>query len=272
MLSVLSAPEVLSSCHLKTTNGWKNAPEVISEGLKFKKFGPLVHFSKWNPDLVSSSPQIPNINEYILPREFYGYQGAWIPLSWDEPSFADQTFAAHGKGGKERLVTIDRFSWTSPECWHHQSDWRSFNNYIYLPYWSQDKALLILLTRLRSVRKTFYGVLWASAEAGASNKTLYARELWFCKPSNYEREVLWSFQRSFVFNLTATNQDNTLPPFSQFKSCVVYSTVELELHSFLVTFDDITYIKFLHVTKTCLWWPDVLFPLHRTPWTSGPRD
>jgi len=23
---------------------------------------------------------------------------------------------APGKGGKERLITIDRFSWTSPEC------------------------------------------------------------------------------------------------------------------------------------------------------------
>ena len=39
-----------------------------------------------------------------VPREFYGYQGAWIPLSWDEPSFAGQTFVARGKGGKERLV------------------------------------------------------------------------------------------------------------------------------------------------------------------------
>ena len=46
--------------------------------------------------------------------------------------------AARGKGGKERLVTLDRFSWTSPECWRYQSDWRAFNNYIYLPYCSHD--------------------------------------------------------------------------------------------------------------------------------------
>ena len=29
---------VISSCHSKTTNGLKNAPEAISEGLKFKNF------------------------------------------------------------------------------------------------------------------------------------------------------------------------------------------------------------------------------------------
>ena len=29
---------VISSCHLKATNGLKNAPEAISEGLKFKNF------------------------------------------------------------------------------------------------------------------------------------------------------------------------------------------------------------------------------------------
>jgi len=29
---------VISSCHLKTTNGLKNAPEAISEGQKFKNF------------------------------------------------------------------------------------------------------------------------------------------------------------------------------------------------------------------------------------------
>jgi len=29
---------VISSCHLKTTNDLKNAPEAISEGLKFKNF------------------------------------------------------------------------------------------------------------------------------------------------------------------------------------------------------------------------------------------
>ena len=82
--------------------------------------------------------------------------------------------AVRGKRGKEHPVTIniDRFSWTLPECWRYQWDWRSFNNYIYLPYWSHDKALLILLTRLRSVRKKFYGVLWALAKAGASDKTL----------------------------------------------------------------------------------------------------
>ena len=27
-----------ASCHLKTTNGLKNLPEAVSEGLKFKKF------------------------------------------------------------------------------------------------------------------------------------------------------------------------------------------------------------------------------------------
>ena len=48
-----------------------------------------------------------------------------------------------GKGGKKCLVTTDRFSWTSSECWRHQSDWRLFNNYIYFLYWSNDKALLI---------------------------------------------------------------------------------------------------------------------------------
>ena len=46
--------------------------------------------------------------------------------------------AARGKGEKERLVTLDRFSWTSPECWRYQSHWRAFNNYIYLPYCSHD--------------------------------------------------------------------------------------------------------------------------------------
>ena len=45
--------------------------------------------------------------------------------------------------------------------------------------------------------------------------------------------LLWSFWHSFVFNSTAINQGNTPPPFSQFISCVVCSTVELELHSFL---------------------------------------
>jgi len=29
---------VISSCHLKATNGLKNAPEAISEGLKLKNF------------------------------------------------------------------------------------------------------------------------------------------------------------------------------------------------------------------------------------------
>jgi len=29
---------VISSCHLKTTNGLKSAPEAISEGLKLKNF------------------------------------------------------------------------------------------------------------------------------------------------------------------------------------------------------------------------------------------
>ena len=32
------------------------------------------------------------------------------------------------QGEKEHLVTIDKFSWTTPECWRHQSDRRTFNN------------------------------------------------------------------------------------------------------------------------------------------------
>ena len=47
-------------------------------------------------------------------------------------SLAGQTFAAHAEREKERLVTLDTFLWTSPECWRHQSDWRAFNNCIYL--------------------------------------------------------------------------------------------------------------------------------------------
>ena len=45
---------------------------------------------------------------------------------------------ARAEREKERLVTLDRFLWMSPECWWHQSDWRAFNNYIYLLYWSHD--------------------------------------------------------------------------------------------------------------------------------------
>ena len=48
---------------------------------------------------------------------------------------------------------------------------------------------LILLTMLRSVRKKFYGVLWASDKAGASDKTLCARKWWLCKPFNCDWEV-----------------------------------------------------------------------------------
>jgi len=42
------------------------------------------------------------------------------------------------QGRKERLVTTNRFSCTSPECRQHQSDWRKFNNYIHLWYRSYD--------------------------------------------------------------------------------------------------------------------------------------
>ena len=80
-------------------------------------------------------------------------------------SLAGQMFAACGKGGKECLVTIDRFSWTSQECWRHQSDWRSFNNYIYLPYWSHDKALLDLDNKAEK-RET--EVLWGIMSFGRS--------------------------------------------------------------------------------------------------------
>ena len=45
-------------------------------------------------------------------------------------SLAGQTFAVRAEREKERLVTLDRFLWMSPECWQHQSDWRV--------YWSHD--------------------------------------------------------------------------------------------------------------------------------------
>jgi len=38
--------------------------------------------------------------------------------------------------GQERLVTIDRVLWMLSECRRHQSDWKTFNNCIYLLYWS----------------------------------------------------------------------------------------------------------------------------------------
>jgi len=78
--------------------------------------------------------------------------------------------------------------------------------------------------------------------------------------SNWEREVavlqLTCTPRklSTLFCLQFNNdQGNTPPPFSQFiLCCLQYSTVELELHSYLVTFDNVTYTEFLSVTKTCL--------------------
>ena len=68
-----------------------------------------------------------------------GHQPPFVYLvSRARRSWCAEGRAAHGKGGKERLVTLDRFSWTSLECWRYQSDWRAFNNYIYLPYCSHD--------------------------------------------------------------------------------------------------------------------------------------
>ena len=58
--------------------------------------------------------------------------------TYREPSLVGQTFAKRTERENERLVTLDRFSQMSPECWRHQSDWRAFNNYIYLPYCSHD--------------------------------------------------------------------------------------------------------------------------------------
>ena len=52
------------------------------------------------------------------------------------------------------------------------------------------------------------------------------------KPSNWERKslcnslLLWSFRRFFIFNSIATDQGNTLPPFSQLILCCL----QLELH------------------------------------------
>jgi len=40
---------------------------------------------------------------------------------------------------KECPVTLDRFLWTSPECWWHQSDWRMFSIWFYLLHWSHDQ-------------------------------------------------------------------------------------------------------------------------------------
>jgi len=39
-------------------------------------------------------------------------------------------------GEKERLGTLDRLLWTSPECC--QSDWRTLNNFVFLPHWSHQ--------------------------------------------------------------------------------------------------------------------------------------
>jgi len=69
-----------------------------------------------------------------------------------------QTFAACERGGKERLVTI-RQVFVDVAGMLAAPIRLEINNYIYLPYWSHDKALLILLTRLRSVRQKFCGVL-----------------------------------------------------------------------------------------------------------------
>ena len=53
-------------------------------------------------------------------------------ISWPRHSECAQ-------GEKERLVTLDRSSWTLLECWWHQSDCWAFNNFIYLLYWSHDQ-------------------------------------------------------------------------------------------------------------------------------------
>jgi len=63
-----------------------------------------------------------------------------------------QTFAACEKGGKGQVFVDIAGMLAAPIR-------LEINNYIYLPYWSHDKALLILLTRLRSVRQKFCGVL-----------------------------------------------------------------------------------------------------------------
>jgi len=71
---------VISSCHLKATNGLKNAPEAISEGLKFKNFlggaCPPTPLEGVLPCTVPSPPQIfpkyyfappcPFLNETLL--------------------------------------------------------------------------------------------------------------------------------------------------------------------------------------------------------------
>ena len=52
-------------------------------------------------------------------------------MIWDRrtgASLAGQTFVVRAEREKERLVTLDRFPWTTLECWRHQSDWRMFNN------------------------------------------------------------------------------------------------------------------------------------------------
>ena len=53
------------------------------------------------------------------------------------PSLTGQTFMV--RVGGESPATLDRFSWTSSECWWHQSDCRKFNNCIYLLSWSHDQ-------------------------------------------------------------------------------------------------------------------------------------
>ena len=57
------------------------------------------------------------------------------------PSLAGQTFTAHAGRKKECLVTLDRFLWTSLECWWHQSNCRIFNTCNYLPCWSHDQYI-----------------------------------------------------------------------------------------------------------------------------------
>ena len=73
---------------------------------------------------------------YILPRGEVKSENLPIPF-W----FTKFEIIAHHVNGM--LICFmsghfDRFSWMSPECWWHQSNWKAFNNDIYLLYWSQD--------------------------------------------------------------------------------------------------------------------------------------
>jgi len=108
-----------------------------------------------------TAPSLFAVKVFVLEQFVEALLLSCFLVSWARRSRCAGGTVAHGKGGEERLVAVDRFSWTLLEYWRHQSDWRSFNIYIYLLYWSHDKALLILLTRLRRSSMGYY-------EAGAS--------------------------------------------------------------------------------------------------------